>query len=200
MTTRRQVIEYALAAGALSAAAPFAVPPAQAAALLDRPADLAADRRRGVLAGVETADVTGFAAELDSGDYDFLSMFENGAAEQMADYKRALNRLIDAHPELADRPGTPLESRLLSALDEAALALWSTAWMAGIRAGSQYEHLRLALTSPRSSCGTCHAQGRTWGGEPYRFDDDGTNEEACPDCGGRGTVPTPAPTLSLAAD
>ena len=68
--------------------------------------------------------------------------------------------------------------------------------MGGIRAGAAYEHLRLAMVTPWMECERCHAGGRLWGGSPFRHDGDGTNEEACPDCGGSGTVPTPAPTLA----
>ena len=73
--------------------------------------------------------------------------------------------------------------------------------MAGIRAGAAYEHLRLALVTPRMGCLRCHSHGKLWGGKPHRHHDDGTNEETCPDCRGAGTVPTPAPTPpAFAAD
>ena len=59
---------------------------------------------------------------------------------------------------------------------------------------------RLAMVTTRQVCARCHGHGRTWGGRPFRYRDDSITEEACPDCGGRGTVPTPAPTLTLPAE
>jgi len=88
----------------------------------------------------------------------------------------------------------------LTRLDEAALSLWCVSWMAGDRAGAAYEGLRRALVVPRRSCSACHGNGRLWGGSPFRGHDDGTNGETCARCGGRGTLPTPAPALGFAAD
>ena len=73
--------------------------------------------------------------------------------------------------------------------------MWSAAWTAGVRAGVAYEHLRLAMVAPRQTCRACHGNGRTWGGTPFRHNDDGTGGKTCIGCGGAGTVPTPAPTL-----
>ena len=73
------------------------------------------------------------------------------------------------------------------------------AWMAGVRAGAAYEHLRLALTPPTQTCPRCHGHGALRGGRPPSDRAHGP-EERCPDCGGAGTVPTPAPALHLAAN
>ena len=70
--------------------------------------------------------------------------------------------------------------------------------MAGVRAGASYEHLRLALVGPTRTCRRCDGIGSL--GENGDYHPHGGPRTACPDCGGRGTVPTPAPTLGLAAD
>ncbi len=85
-------------------------------------------------------------------------------------------------------------------MTESALAMWTASWMAGVRCGAAYEHLRLAMVAPRQMCRRCHGDGRLWGDAPYMRRPVGAEGEPCPDCDGRGWVPTPAPTLSLAAD
>jgi len=114
----------------------------------------------------------------------------------MAEYKQLHNRALDAFGVL--NRDLPFDHPLV-ALDEAALGMWCVAWMAGVRAGAAYEHLRLAMVMPTQTCRRCHGQGRTWGGSPYRLNDDGTNGAPCATCGGGGTVPTPAPRGVLAA-
>ncbi len=56
------------------------------------------------------------------------------------------------------------------------------------------------MVSPVSVWGRRHGGGCLWMGKPYRHYDDGTNGEVCGDCGGGGTMLTPAPTLELAID
>ena len=62
-----------------------------------------------------------------------------------------------------------------------------------MRTGAAAEHLRLALLAGSRECRRCQGHGVVWGGRGYLLDFDPDKEEACPDCGGRGTVPTPAP-------
>lgn len=195
MFTRRHALKLAAAATATATAAPFAVSPDQASALLDRPATFnpAGGRGRGE---PDLREPIAFAEALDGTD--FRDFFESGAAPEMAEYKQALLRVEDAFGVLPrDLPfGHPLQD-----LDEAALAMWCVAWMAGVRAGAAYEHLRLAMIAPVETCRGCHGHGRTWGGSPFRSHDDGADAATCATCGGRGTVPTPAPRLTaLVAD
>ena len=113
----------------------------------------------------------------------------------MAGYKQAREAMVDAMPLLDDLPA----DHPWVEMDEAALGLASHAWMAGVRAGAAYEHLRLALLSPTRVCRRCEGAGplRLDRGDHYPH---GGPRRACPDCGGRGTVPTPATTLRLTAD
>lgn len=194
MFTRRQALQIA-AAATTAAAVPFAVSPAEAAALLDQPADFDPGPGRGAAWGADLSAPVRFAESLDGVDWD--DWFENGAAEDMALYKQAVAAMVDLYPELRDPPSL---DHPFNRIDEAAMAMWVVSWMAGVRAGAAYEHLRLALVAPRQQCRRCHGHGRLWAGTPYRFNGDGTNDERCPDCGGRGWVPTPAPRLDLAAN
>lgn len=195
MITRRDALRLA-AAAAGTAAAPFAVSPAVAAALLDGPMPFDPDARRldpALPAGDPTLDPGAFAAKIDG--LDWQDWFEHGSPEEMAAYKQTYNAALDA---LGVRvAGLPFDHPIVK-LDEAALGLWCAAWMAGVRAGAASEHLRLALVTPRRTCRRCHGNGRLWGGTPWRHHDDGTNAETCSDCGGAGTVATPS--QSLAAD
>ncbi len=191
MITRRDALRIAAAYSA-ARTAPFAVSPAEAAALLDQPATCDRGEDRPYVDDADFLDPVQFAEAIDG--VDFRSVFENGAAVEMAAYKQALNDLIDRYPELRDPPG---HDHPITRLDETALSMWCAAWMGGIRAGAAYEHLRLAMVTPRQVCTRCDAEGRLWGGSPYRLDDNGSNEQTCPDCAGRGTVPTPAPTLAV---
>ena len=99
-----------------------------------------------------------------------------------------------ALPLLADLPFDHPWHRM----DEAAHAMFVHAAMSGARAGAAYEHLGLALLTPTRVCGTCDGVGSL--GENGGHYPHGGERHPCPDCGGRGTVPTPAPTLRLAAD
>ena len=189
MMTRRDALKAAAALGAASVPT-LAVTPEQAAALLDAPATFDPGRGRTIAAeDADFGDPIRFAEALDG--LDFRDLFEHGAAVQMAEYKQAVNALIDRYPELREQEGEPPESRLLTRLDEAAITMWTLSWMAGVRAGAAYEHLRLAMVTPRRLCPACHGEGRLWGGKPFRRYDDGTNETHCERCGGQGTEVTP---------
>ena len=190
MITRRDALKLAAAYSA-ARTAPFAVSPAEAAALLDQPATCDPGDGRPSVWDADFLDPVHFAEAIDG--VDFTDLFESGAAVEMAAYKQALNALIDQYPEMVDPPGY---DHPITRLDETALNMWCAAWMGGVRAGAAYEHLRLAMVTPRQVCTRCHAQGRLWGGRPDRHYDNGSNGTTCPDCGGRGTVPTPAPTLA----
>ena len=194
MITRRHALQLAAAAAA-GAAAPLAVTPEQAAALLDGPAEFDPGPGRGTVWSADFGDPSRFADAVDGVDF-VNDLFEHGAAEEVAAYHQALDALFRELPILRSVPS----DHPIHRLDEAALAMWSVAWMAGVRAGAAYEHLRLALVTPRQTCRRCHGHGRLWGGEPYRAADDGDNAETCAACDGAGTVPTPAPTVALATD
>jgi len=198
MTTpsRADVLRLA-AARAAANPAPAAVTPEEAARLLAEPAGFDPGPGRNGIGEPDHLDVTQFAERIDGADWRFGDAVAHGAPGEMATYKQAHLALIDLAPGLLGY-GTP-GGNALDAMDEAALALWSAAWMAGVRAGSAYEHLRQALVPPTSVCAACHGHGVTWGGTPWRRHDDGSNAEGCPGCGGAGTVPTPAPLLPLAA-
>ena len=201
MITRRDALKLAaLAAGG----APFAVPPEQAAALLDAPAVDQNPLAAGVPAGgaweprAPTYDPAGFARDLVRGEAldDGEDLLCHVAPDEMAAYKQALAALYRDLPILRSVP----HDHPINRLDEAALSAWSAAFAQGVRAGAAAEHLRLALLGGSRECRRCQGHGAVWGGSGYlvAFDPDG--EEPCPTCGGRGTVPTPAPTLALSAD
>ena len=185
MLTRRDTLRVATALAA-SRAIPFAVTPGAAAAALDAPADfwdgaLDADaivggNRPSVMAGPAP-----FAEALDGFDVDD-GQFVNGAPDEWAWYKQALDVVIDLDPErLAMRVGTATND-----LDEAVVAMGNAMWDAGVRAGATYEHLRLALMSDRTVCNTCNGHGRDRG-----WDREAAPTTPCLDCLGAGVLPAP---------
>ncbi|MDQ3779343.1 MAG: hypothetical protein M3354_02170 [Chloroflexota bacterium] len=191
MIARRDMLKLAAAVTAATPFAQFAVTPERAAALLNEPAVfISPPGRKG--GPVDEIDPVAFAESIDAADW--LEFFDHGGAVEMAAYKQAYNRALDTLGILErELPN----DHALNQLDEKALTMWCTAWMAGVRAGAQYEHLRLCLVTPRMSCKACYGNGKTWGGRPYRHYDDGTNEAVCTNCSGLGTVATPATTLSF---
>jgi hypothetical protein len=184
--SRRDTLRFAAAAGASHALAPFAVDAADAAAMLAAPADadefpyhyheLTADQLR-----ADVVDPVTFAIEVDSTDFGFFGHFANGAAEEWAEYKQALDRVIALAPEVLDHHHPDWQGRSgqhpMVLLDELVVAMGNTMHRAGIVAGAAYEHVRLASTAPRMLCG-CHGHG-------------------CATCGGRGTLATPRPELGF---
>jgi len=191
MMSRRKVLEFAAAAGVARAAVPFALAPEEAAAALDAPLDAApVERDLGFRRYAnDPYDPIGFAESVDGEDWPEL--VNHISPEAMADYTQHRDAMIDAMPILDALPFDHPWAKM----DEAALSMWSMAWMAGVRAGAAYEHLRLALLTPIRVCPTCHGHGALWDGSPFRHR--GGERAVCPDCGGRGTGPTPAPTLPL---
>ncbi len=125
-------------AAATTAAVPFAVTPAAAAALL------------------------------------MEDLFAHGAPTEYAAYAQTLADLVGIYPGLGDPPSNqhPI-TRIPRALSRGMRVM---AWMAGVRTGAAYEHLRLAVVEPRQLCRRCHSAV----GEPSPW---------CPECGGAGTVP-----------
>lgn len=192
MITRRDALRLA-AVAAGTAAGPFAVSPVEAAALLDGPAGFDPGGARPSAWAANLLDPVQFASALDG--IDIHDWFEHGAAVEMAEYKRVYNALLNALPALRDAPF----DHPVYKLDEAAMGVWVGSWMAGVRAGAAYEHLRQAMVTPRMGCPRCHGNGTLWGGTPWRHNDDGMNREGCPDCGGAGTVSTPAPSAEAFA-
>ncbi len=191
--SRRDVLKVA-AAPAGTAAGPFAVTPQQAAALLAEPATVDPGPGRGRIGAPDHRDVVQFAESIDSTDWPCGDALAHGTPEAMARYQRSRLAVVDLAPGLLGdhTPG----GDALDALDEAAMDLWTGGWMAGIRAGAAYEHLRMAMLAPTSVCDRCHGGGRLWDGAPCRSP--GGAETDCPACAGAGTVPTPAPVLHLA--
>jgi hypothetical protein len=184
--SRRDTLRVAAALGASRALAPFAVSPEDAAAMLAAPAD--ADEfpfnynetsfNRFHDAHV---DPVSFAVEHDSTDFGFVGGFANGAAEEWAEYKQALDRVVALAPDLLDHDHEDWEGRRgqhpMVLLDEIVVAMGNTMHRAGIVVGVAYEHLRIAQTAPRMIC-RCNGHG-------------------CATCGGRGTLATPRPSLGF---
>ena len=194
MLTRRDALRLAALAAA-GTAAPFAVTPEEAAALLDGPAAFDPGAGRPTIHTGDPLSPTSFADAVDGADLGGLyEWFGHNAAEEVTAYKQALDRLLDLHPALRDERGFGCP---VSRLDEAAMGMWVMSWMAGVRAGAAYEHLRLALMEPLSVC-RCNGHGHLRGAGAGGW---GTGE-LCPDCQGKGTVPTPASNLEsfFAAD
>lgn len=190
MIARRDVLKLAASLTAATPLAPFAVSPERAAALLRQPAEFTVDQAGPATPRFPESDVVGFADDLDGTDW--FQWFEYGAAEEMALYKQALSRCLD-HFGVADLGDLDCDHPV-SRLDDATLRLWCRSWRAGVRAGAGYEHLRLALITPRQMCRICHGEGRTWGGKHYPR----SGEEAvCTNCAGIGTVATPPAALSF---
>lgn len=185
--SRRTVLDLA------AASAPFAVPPTDAAALLSEPAAIDPGPGRQRIGTPNGQSPVQFAESIDGEDWSFRDGLAHGSPADMARYKQAYDALLDAVPPALD--GDEAIERALQDLDESALALWSAAWMAGVRAGAAYEHLRLALIVPATVCEGCHGHGRTWNGRPFRKA--GRASEMCAACGGRGTVPTPPARLAI---
>jgi len=184
--SRRDTLRVAAAVAATHALAPFAVGPEDAAALLAAPADndefpyhyheLTFDPFRG-----DPVDPVSFAVEHDSTEFGFTGAFTNGAAEEWADYKQALDRVVALAPDLLDHHAPDWQGRAgahpMVLLDELVVAMGNTMHRAGIVVGVAYEHLRLAQTAPRQVC-DCNGHG-------------------CETCGGSGTLATPRPSLGF---
>jgi hypothetical protein len=163
--SRRDTLRLAAAVSATRALAPFAVEPADAAAMLAAPVDadefpynytdLTFDRFRD-----DVVDPVTFAVEHDSTDFGFVGGFANGAAEEWAEYKQALDRVVALAPDLLDhtRQTGPHGQHPMVLLDELVVAMGNTMHRAGIVVGVAYEHLRLAQIAPRMLC-TCNGHG-----------------------------------------
>ena len=188
--SRRDTLRVAAALGASRAVAPFAVDAEQAATLLTASGaedafpsyshDLPADAL-----GADVLDPVTFAVEVDSADFGFHDRFMNGAPEEWADYKQALDRVIALAPELLD-PEHPISlhgerrgEHPITALDELVVTMGSAMHRAGVVQGAAYEHLRLAMTAPRKVC-QCNGHG-------------------CEACGGTGTLAVTPPRLGFFA-
>jgi hypothetical protein len=207
MITRRDALKLAAAS---AAAAPFAAPPARAAALLgapaaDPPAVVGPDVPPGstYIADTPIYDPAAFAGDVIAMDrYDDL--WDHVAPAAAAEYKQQRQRLA------ALVPSVPLLGDLDNPwwkVDEAVTALTMESFEAGIRAGAAAEHLRLALVGPARDCRACEGRGFTLEAGMRTAVGDGEVEppapaellaasNRCPDCGGRGVVPTPAPVLA----
>lgn len=195
MMLRRDLLKLAAMAPAL--AGPFAVSSEQAAALMREPVTYEPGPERDQWTDPNVMDPQQFAHRLDMNDYhnDVAGSFWDGAAPDAAEYKQAMNRLIDLNPALLDPEmqddtlGHPLAQ-----MDEAAVNLWGAAWGAGLRAGVAYEHLRQAKSFPVMTCPKCHGGGMLWNGRGYR--DSHFEATTCRECGGTGTLQTPTPSLA----
>ena len=184
--SRRDALKFAAALTA-GGAAPLAVTPARAAALLDAPLDPGPFPPRSGPWGADAYDPVGFAEALDS--LDIPELIDHIAPDDMAAYKRLRGAVLRELPILRHAPFDHPWHKL----DETALGLWCAAWAAGVRAGAQYEHLRLALLGPRRVCPRCQGVGSLEGAQPAH--DDAGGPEVCPDCGGTGITPTPVPAM-----
>jgi hypothetical protein len=115
-------------------------------------------------------------------EHDCLPSLEEGFAQEWADYKQALARVIAMDPDrFAHVPGMPLGP--LVALDEAAVAMANAAWVAGARVGDAFARAERSFQSGYRICPRCHGQGVRDG------DGDGDGSGTCFDCRGRRVVP-----------
>jgi hypothetical protein len=114
----------------------------------------------------------------------FEELIDRASPEQFARFQRARYALVKQFPALQPRViGDPLVD-----LEEAANALWLDAFSTGLRAGAHCESLRLSLLAPSMMCRNCWGVGLL-GPDGERYPD--AEGEPCPDCEGRGFVPTP---------
>ncbi len=189
MLTRRDALKLAALAAATSA--PLAtVTSAEAARLLDAPmgAGPAPTSRR--LGGIDAEDPVSFAEGLDG--IDLGDVCTSIIPEDLAAYYQARAALLRELPILANLPF----DHPWYAMDMAALDMASGAWMAGVRAGAQYEHLRMALVGPTRVCRRCQGIGSlAIGAERNHAADMAGGPQTCPDCGGGGTVAAPPAPL-----
>jgi hypothetical protein len=130
----------------------------------------------------EVVDPVTFAVEHDSTDFGFSGAFANGAAEEWAEYKQALDRVVALDPERLDHDRAEWQGRAglhpMVLLDEAIVAMGNAMHRAGIVRGVAYEHLRLASVAPRRQLCRCNGHG-------------------CETCEGRGTLATPRPDIGF---
>ncbi len=182
MLTRRTVLQ--LAAGAAAARAPIAtITPAEAARLLDEPMGTGPAPVSRSLWNIDPDDPVSFAEGLDG--IDLGDICTSIIPEDLATYYQARAALLRELPVLANLPF----DHPWFALDTAALDMASGAWMAGVRAGAQYEHLRMALVGPTRVCRRCQGIGSlAAGAERNHATDMAGGLQTCPDCAGAGTV------------
>ena len=117
--------------------------------------------------------------DLESGDLNL----EDLCAAEWAEYKQALDTVIDLDP---GRLGMPGGSYAVALLDEAAVGLFCAGWHAGARA-AQAASADTGFAVPVASCPRCHGHGRLWNGSWVRHPD--ADETPCPACGGSGVKP-----------
>lgn len=185
MIARRDMLKLAAALTATSTAhLPFSLSPDEARAWLDDPAELdpgedrAFDFGRQEIPPGPTAFINRAVPHLP------IDELRSDNPEEWAAYKQSLQRVIDVAPNALNlRFGNPMCD-----MDEAAVALWSAAWFAGVRLGAELEHVRLAMLSARQICPKCGGHGRVWGvlGKAHIREGD---ERICETCQGAGTVP-----------
>lgn len=192
MIARRDLLRLMAAASAANTLSlPFALSPAEAAAVLDAPVPFDPG-----IAPTPSNDARGwpipsagqFANTAWSGlDIEAFGWFEEGAPVEWAAYRQAMRAVADLHPESLSLAGI----NPLSLLDEEVLRLCITSWDAGVRVGAELEHLRQAMLRPVQVCPRCHGDGRAAIPRPVR--EAGLRADdppgLCPACGGSGTVP-----------
>jgi hypothetical protein len=106
---------------------------------------------------------------------DMLHDYRDGYAREWAAYRARLRAVEALAP---DRPNTQGGQDPVVLLDEATVALVTTAWLAGAEVGAAFAEAARALDYDVRICQSCDGNGRRRG-------EDG----ACPTCGGTGTVP-----------
>ena len=188
--SRRDTLRLAAATVATQATA-FAVSPHVAAELLAGTA--AVDPPPAGTLSYDLSDPVEFAQSMDSAD--FCGLTSHGGAERWSAYKCALLAVEDAVAAAStDDPTRAALMRLLARLDDDAVDMATVSWMGGVRAGSAYEHVRLALSAATAVCDACAGYGRT------REDRKAGVSAECPQCEGSGVMPTPRPVLYFEAD
>ncbi len=190
MLTRRTVLQLAATAAAARSLAPN-VTAAEAARLLAEPATPVPGA---VIPGpwdpVNVADPVAFAMGVEGDIAEDLINFQ--APEEMAAYVQAHAGVLADLPILAsvglDHPWTKM--------DEAAYSWAGAAYLQGVAAGAQYEHLRMALVGPTRVCRRCQGIGSlAASADRNHATDMAGGPQTCPDCGGGGTVAAPPAPL-----
>lgn len=192
MITRRDTLRL-MTATAAARHLPFALSQAEASAKLDEPVPFDAGIAAPTLdyTGYPMPSPTAFAEDLRQVmDLDSFGWFVDGAPEQCAAYRKALQAVADVAPGLLPMHGVGLMSELEDAVMNLALASWN----AGVGVGAEIEHLRQALLRPVQLCHRCHGSGREEFLSPISTPDIQPDDppRICTTCKGPGIVPTTA--------
>ena len=192
MFTRRDTLRFA-AATAAARHLPFSLSPEEATAKMDESTPFAAG------ATPSTHDPSGFPlpSPVEFADTmrqamnaDAFGWFTEGALEEYAAYRRALQAVSDAAPDLFPMEGI----NALGLLDDAVMNLCMTSWNSGVGIGAELEHVRQAMLRPVAVCHRCHGTGREKYVSSFVTPDmqPGDPPGVCRTCSGAGILPVKA--------